>query len=406
MDIIIQKFGGTSVATKELRETVAKKVIETKNKGKYPIVVVSAIGRNKDPYATDTLLEFARSTYYEEESRELDLLMACGEIISSVIMANTIKAMGYKGIALTGYQAGIITDNHYGDAQVLKVDTHRIYELLKNDYIPVVTGFQGATEVGDITTLGRGGSDTTAAILGEAFHAEVVEIYTDVDGVMTADPRLVSEAKVIEEIGYDEIYQMAEYGAKVVHPKAVMIAKRGNIPLKIKSTLSNEPGTIIFNNERYTNPYNKNILEDKILTAIAHKNNIAQVNVYVEDCMEKNEILMNELTNHHISIDLINFFIDKKVFTIEEKNLEKIEKILKGNQFDFYIEKNCSKITAVGHKMRGVPGVMGKIVKALSSHNIKILQTSDSHTTISCLIKDLDTQKAVNALHKEFHLFE
>ncbi|QZY56804.1 aspartate kinase [Crassaminicella profunda] len=404
MNIIVQKFGGTSVGTKELREKVARKVIDTKKTGKYPVVVVSAIGRNGAPYATDTLINFANAAFKEYDSRELDMIMACGEMISTVILSNTIKSMGYKGIALTGYQAGIITDERYGDAEVLKVDPSNILDLLRQDYIPVVTGFQGATEKGDITTLGRGGSDTSAAILGEALKASVVEIYTDVDGVMTADPRLVAEAKVIDHIGYDEIYQMAEDGAKVVHPRAVAIAKRGSIPLKVKNTLSDAPGTIIHHKGTCNNKYSKNVSKEDILTAIAHKNNINQVSVYFEDSVELNELLMNELTNNQISIDLINFFIDKKVFTIESKDIEKVEKILKKNGFHYHIIRDCSKITAIGNAMRGIPGVMAKIVKSLSKENIRILQTSDSHNTISCLVSDRDTQKAVNALHKEFNL--
>ncbi|MCT4606779.1 MAG: aspartate kinase [Marinisporobacter sp.] len=404
MDIIVQKFGGTSVATKELREKVARKIIATKKTGKHPVVVVSAIGRSGAPYATDTLINFANDAYKEYDSRELDMIMACGEIISAVILSNAIKAMGYKGIALTGYQAGIMTDDRYGDAEVIKVDPKNIIDLLRQDYIPVVTGFQGATEKGDITTLGRGGSDTSATILGEALKASMVEIYTDVDGVMTADPRLVAEAKVIDYIGYDEIYQMAEDGAKVVHPRAVAIAKRGNIPLKIKNTLSDAPGTIIHHETTYSNKYSKNISKKKILTAIAHKNNIHQVSVYFEDSVALNELLMNELTNKEISIDLINFFIDKKVFTIESKDVEKMEKMLEENGFKYNIIKNCSKITVIGNAMKGIPGVMAKIVKSLSREGVKILQTSDSHNTISCLINNKDTQKAANILHKEFNL--
>ncbi|TCO79889.1 aspartate kinase [Marinisporobacter balticus] len=406
MEIIVQKFGGTSVATKALREKVAQKAIDMKKEGKYPVVVVSAIGRSGDPYATDTLIKFSNAVYEEYASRELDMIMACGEIISSVILANSIKSMGYKGVALTGYQAGIITDDNYGDAEVIRVDKTNILNLLNKDCIPVVTGFQGATESGDTTTLGRGGSDTTAAILGEALNASFIEIYTDVDGVMTADPRLVREARVIDCMGYDEVYQMAEDGAKVVHPKAVAVAKRSNIPLKVKNTLSDASGTIIHNKQSYTNPYSKNIRNEDVLTAIAHKNNIAQVNVYFEDSIEANELLMNALTNNQISIDLINFFVDKKVFTVDAKNVEKIDKILEKNKFKYSIIKNCSKITTIGHKMRGIPGIMAKIVKALSYEHIKILQTSDSHNTIACLVKDSDTQRAVNAIHREFHLSE
>lgn len=406
MHIIVQKFGGTSVVTKELREKAAKKAIEAKKEGKSPVVVVSAIGRKGDPYATDTLLQFGKNACSESNLRELDMLMACGEMISATILANTIQSFGYPSISLMGSQAGIITDENYGAAQIINVNNTKILDLLKKGFIPVVAGFQGVTEKGDITTLGRGGSDTTAAILGEALDADMVEIYTDVDGVMTADPRLVPDAKVIDQICYDEIYQMAEDGAKVVHPRAVVIAKRGNIPLKVKNTLSDSPGTIISNHQTNENKCNEKMVKNKILTAVTHKNNIAQVIIWINDSTEENELLMDELTNHSISIDLINFFVDKKVFTIDGKHIEKVQQILDKNKFNYKILKNCSKVTAVGHKMKGVPGVMARIVKALYSKKVQILQTSDSHTTISCLVKDCDTQRVVNALHKEFLLSE
>ncbi|MBB6216532.1 aspartate kinase [Anaerosolibacter carboniphilus] len=405
MNIIIQKFGGTSVATKELREKVAKKVILSKQEGKIPVVVVSAIGRSGDPYATDTLIGLANHAFKEQSSRELDMIMACGEIISAVIMANTIKATGYDAVALTGFQAGIITDEYHGDAEVTRVDCEPILSLLKEGKIPVVTGFQGATLTGDITTLGRGGSDTTAALLGEALEADVVEIYTDVDGVMTADPRLVPEAKVIDTICYDEIYQMAEDGAKVVHPRAVEIARRGNITLKIKNTFSDAPGTIINGKIGSKGNSYRSGNEGDLLTAIAHKNGITQFTVFFNgDSVEESERFMNELTDNHISIDLINFFTDRKVFTVEEKNVEKLEQILNKLEYKFQVAKDCSKITAIGHKIRGVPGVMARIVKALAGQGVKILQSSDSHTTISCLVSRKDMEKAVNALHQEFNL--
>jgi aspartate kinase len=404
MDIIVQKFGGTSVATEELRKKVASKVVATKESGKNPIVVVSAIGRRGDKYATDTLVNMATSVYDGDNARDLDIIMSVGEIISSVILSNTIKAMGYEAQAVTGFQAGIITDNHFGDADVLKVDNKYLMDLLNKGIIPVVAGFQGVTETGEITTLGRGGSDTTAAILGEALQAKCVEIYTDVDGVMTADPRVVTKARVIDEIDYEEIYQMADEGAKVVHPRAVAVAKRSNIPMKVKNTLNESKGTIIIQKNHYLRKFRKSLEEDNVIRAIAHKNNISQVSVYFNDNMEDNDILMNNLTKFQVSIDLINFFTDKKVFTIDNKDLDKVKNIMGKNKYEYSIIENCSKVTAIGHKIRGIPGVMGKIVKALSHSGIKILQSSDSHTTISCLIKEEHIEKAVNALHAEFNL--
>ncbi|SHI78648.1 aspartate kinase [Geosporobacter subterraneus DSM 17957] len=404
MNIIVQKFGGTSVASKELRDKAVEKVIQCIQEGNQPVVVVSAMGRKGDPYATDTLLQIGREPYSECSSRELDLMMACGETISSVVFANTIKAKGYHAAALMGFQAGIITDEKYGDADVIKVEPQNIQQLLDKGIIPVVTGFQGISENGNITTLGRGGSDTSAAVIGEALKAEVVEIYTDVDGIMTADPRLVTNAKVIEQIDYDDIYQMAEDGAKVIHPRAVEVARRGSIILKIKNTFTDAPGTIISSFEQYENKYSKYPSAGECITAIAHRNNVAQIVVQYEDTAEINEVFMNALAENDISIDMINFFIDKKIFTVEEQHLVKLESIIKSIGLKYDIHRNCSKITAIGHKMRGVPGVMARIVKALAKENIRILQTSDSHTTISCLVNSDSMEKAVNILHQEFHL--
>ncbi|MDK2917446.1 MAG: aspartate kinase [Candidatus Petromonas sp.] len=403
MDIVIQKFGGTSVATRELREKIANKIIQTKVSGKYPVVVVSAIGRKGDSYATDTLINLATSIFSESSSRELDLLMSCGEIISAVLMANTIKSKGYDAVALTGFQAGIITDSNFGDAEVIDVNPKTIIENLKSDKIVIITGFQGITESGDITTLGRGGSDTTAAILGEALKSEAVEIYTDVDGVMTADPKIVPEANVIDCLRYEEVYQMARDGAKVIHPKAIEIARRSNITLKIKNTFTNSNGTTINGQFVENKIFPKEKTVKNLITAITHKNNIVQVTVNIDN-NENNKLLLNELEENAISIDMINFFEDRKIFTIEEKDLPILKSILDKNSFDYKLTRNCSKVTIIGHKIHGVPGVMAKIVRTLSNNNIKILQSSDSHTTISCLIDSNNLSKAVKSLHYEFNL--
>jgi aspartate kinase len=403
MDIVIQKFGGTSVATRELREKIANKIIQTKVSGKYPVVVVSAIGRKGDSYATDTLINLATSIFSESSSRELDLLMSCGEIISAVLMANTIKSKGYDAVALTGFQAGIITDSNFGDAEVIDVNPKTIIENLKSDKIVIITGFQGITESGDITTLGRGGSDTTAAMLGEALKSEAVEIYTDVDGVMTADPKIVPEANVIDCLRYEEVYQMARDGAKVIHPKAIEIARRSNITLKIKNTFTNSNGTTINGQFVENKIFPKEKTVKNLITAITHKNNIVQVTVNIDN-NENNKLLLNELEENAISIDMINFFEDRKIFTIEEKDLPILKSILDKNSFDYKLTRNCSKVTIIGHKIHGVPGVMAKIVRTLSNNNIKILQSSDSHTTISCLIDSNNLSKAVKSLHYEFNL--
>ncbi len=405
MKILVQKFGGTSVASQERREMVVDKIENAVKNGLFPVVVVSAIGRNGDPYATDTLINLANSVGVKGNPREMDMLMSCGEIISCVILANTVKKRGYDSIVLTGGQAGIITDESFGDAEVLRVDPKFIYDCIEKNMIPIIAGFQGKSEKGDITTLGRGGSDVTGAIIGEALSAEAVEIYTDVEGVMTADPRIVPDAMVMDTIYYNEVFQMAEYGAKVIHPRAVEVAMRSNIPLLIKNTMTNSAGTLITNcdkNRRYR--YDK---RDKLLTAIAHVGGRARVRVRFDGSAgeyENDNQLFNTIASEGISIDMININPDFKVFIIEDSNIEKLEKALGKFGYNYELKDNCSKVTIIGNKMRGVPGVMAKAINALAKHNIEVLQTSDSHTTISCLIDSTNTNAAVNALHQEFEL--
>ncbi|SEF46130.1 aspartate kinase [Caloramator fervidus] len=393
MKIIVQKFGGTSVATQQRREMVADRIIEAIDRGYKPVVVVSAIGRKGDPYATDTLLSLINNDNCSVSKREVDLLLCCGEIISAVVMAETLEKRGFKVRVLTGGQAGIITNDEFGNAEVLKVDTKRIMEVLYAGFIPIVTGFQGITQDGDFTTLGRGGSDVTGAILGEALKAEFIEIYTDVDGIMTADPRIVPDAKVINRISYSEVFQFADQGAKVIHPKAVEYAMRGNIPLYIKNTLSSAPGTIITSSRE---------IKNKIITGITHMAYRSQISIFYDG--EDNNDIFDILAQNKISIDLINVFPNYKVFTIDSKDVPKVEEILKSLNLRFNIINNCSKIAVIGNGMKGVPGVMAKILKTLNENGIKVLQTADSHSTIWCLVKEEDTIKAINLLHKAFEL--
>jgi aspartate kinase len=328
--------------------------------------------------------------------------MSCGEIISGTLLVNILKSKKINSILLTGAQAGIITNGKYGDSSVLNVNPHRIKEELEKDNVVVVTGFQGITENGEITTLGRGGSDTSAVIVGAGLSAEIVEIYTDVDGIMTADPRIEPDAKVINSINYDEVFQMAEKGAKVIHPRAVEIAKNNNIILKIKNTLNPGNGTSIGPYlSREIDTYMNN--ERDLITGVANENNIVQVKII--DCKETifTDIL-SDMQQNDISTDMINFFVKEKAFTIDEEKLNCLEKLFDKYDITYEIVKNCSKVTLIGNRINGIPGVMVRIVRALSNHSIEILQTSDSRMTISCLINQEDLRKAVNALHKEFNL--
>lgn len=325
MKILVQKFGGTSVATQERREMVVDKVEAAIKNGYFPVIVVSAIGRNGDPYATDTLINMAKAVGCETNPRELDLLISCGEIISSVIMANTMKKRGLQCAALTGAQAGIVTDSNFSDAEVLRVDTKNIYKYIEKDIIPIITGFQGADEKGDITTLGRGGSDVSGAIIGEALNAEAVEIYTDVEGVMTADPRIVPDARVMNTIYYNEVFQMAEYGAKVIHPRAVEVAMRSNIQLIIKNTMSDSPGTLITNYDK--NRKYREDKTDKIITAVTQIGRRTQFRIFFNGTageFEDNNYLFDKIANERISLDMINVYPDSKVFIIDDNQFEKL----------------------------------------------------------------------------------
>lgn len=401
MSIVVQKYGGTSVSTEASRDKIAENAIGLKKQGKQAVIVVSAMGRKGAPYATDTLIELFKENGGNNTGANLDLIMSCGESICSAVIANTIESLGHKCIALTGFQAGIITDGQFNDANVLDVKPDLIYKYLDLGYIVIITGFQGISEEGFITTLGRGGSDHTAAILGEALNAESIEIFTDVDGVMTADPRVVKNAKVLERISYDEMYQMAVDGAKVVDFKAIAVAKRANKPLVIKNTFGDANGTII------TSAHNTDLIEydmNSLFTAIASKNDIIQVAVDIHYDDDRNSTFLDAFETERVSMDIINFFEDRKVFTINGADKEKAATILNALELSYVFIEDCSKISAIGHRIHGVPGVMRKLVLALSKEHIEILQTSDSHTTISCVIHREHLEKALNVLHETFNL--
>ena len=394
MKILVQKFGGTSVKNEINRKHAADKIKMAIKEGYNPVVVVSAMGRFGDPYATDTLLSNVLNITNKMDKRSLDTLMACGEIISCNVMCATLREMDIKCTVLTGGQAGIITDDNFGSASVMKVNTDKILKLLDEGIVPVVAGFQGITENGDFTTLGRGGSDTSAAILGEALHAYEIDIYTDVDGIMTSDPKIVPDARIIDSIGYNEVFQFAEMGAKVIHPKAVEFAMRGNVPLVIKNTMSDAAGTII------TSMSNN---KKRLITGITYMPNRAQI--FIEDTKTSgvgDETIFAVLADNQISIDLLSIFPNYKVFTIDEDNLNKTENLLKNLGLKFKINTNCSMISIISERMRGVYGIMASIIKTLKQNNIELLQTSDSHTTVWCLVKSSDIPKALNSLHSTF----
>jgi len=405
---LVQKFGGTSLVTPELRDRLADKVRDAKEGGFTPVVVVSAMGRKGDPYATDTLLSLVAAEARDVPPREQDLLISCGEIISGVVVAAALRRRAIPAAFLTGGQAGIVTDANHTDARILRVDPTRIYDVTREGRVPVIAGFQGISEAGEITTLGRGGSDTTAAAIAVALNAESVDIYTDVEGVMAADPQIVTDARPLEVVTYNELCQLAHEGARVVHPRAVEIAMQKNIPLRVRSILSDAPGTLVTNHAAVY-PGAIDITRDKIITGITYVCDITQFRIDRPDTMTSSEAhlkVFKGLALAGISVDLINVQPEAMLFTVKDEVAAKARAVLVNLGFEPAVRPGCAKIAAVGGGMTGVPGVMAGIVEALTKEDITILQSADSHTTIWVLVKQDDMERAIKALYAHFKLGE
>ncbi|MHB8127129.1 MAG: aspartate kinase [Desulfitobacteriaceae bacterium] len=405
MRILVQKFGGTSVATAERRVQVAAKVSEAVTEGYMPVVVVSAIGRTGDPYATDTFLSMVKGIYPELPKRELDLLMSCGEVISGVVLASTLQSQGFEAVLLTGGQAGIITNSNFGDARIVRVEPKVILEHLEDGKIVVVTGFQGVSENGEVTTLGRGGSDTTASTLGVALNAEAIDIYTDVEGIMTADPRIVEDARILDVVSYNEICQLAHQGAKVIHPRAVEIAMQRNIPIRIKSTFSNAPGTLVTSMQPDMSA-GTDFIGDRLITGIAHTPNVTQIGVPTldSDVPLVDKKIFKAMALADISVDFISVQPEKVLFTVRDEIADKAIKILENMGFIPEVNRSCAKVSIIGVGIAGVPGIMADLVEALTEAGVTILQSADSHLTIWVLVHKEKMIPSVQALHKKFHL--
>lgn len=400
--IIVQKFGGTSVRTEENRRHALHHIKKAIDSGYKTIIVVSAMGRLGDPYSTDTLLSLVDGNATKIEKREQDLLMSCGEIISAVVFTNMLLQNGIKASAFTGAQAGFKTNDDFTNAKILEIDPSRILKALETQDAIVVAGFQGATESGEITTLGRGGSDTSAAALGAALKAEWIDIFTDVEGVMTADPRITNKARPLSVVTYNEISNLAYQGAKVIHPRAVEIAMQADVPIYVRSTYSDAPGTLV---TKLSHLQQGMDVKERLVTGIAHVSGVTQINVAAKKGqMDMQEEVFRAMANEQISVDFINISPNNVVYTVKDHLAEKAEKILKEKGYEPNLEKNCAKVSVVGAGITGVPGVASKIVSALSEQGIRILQSADSYTTIWVLVKQDDLERAVNALHDAFHL--
>ncbi|MBU8877887.1 aspartate kinase [Bacillus sp. FJAT-29790] len=404
MKIIVQKYGGTSVRDASSRAYALKHIQKAQSDGYKVVVVVSAMGRKGDPYATDTLLSLVETNKATINKRESDLLLSCGEIISSVVFTNMLLENGIRATALTGAQAGFRTNNDHANARIIEMKCDRLLKEFEIYDVIVVAGFQGVAKNGDITTIGRGGSDTSAAALGAALNAEWIDIFTDVEGIMTADPRIAENARPITIVTYTEVCNMAYQGAKVIHPRAVEMAMQAKIPIRIRSTYTDGLGTLVTTLNKVSRGTD---FKERLVTGIAHLSHVSQIKVLAKkDQYNLQAEVFKAMANEGISVDFINIYPNGVNYTVTEEMTEKAIGILKNLGHEPIVEKDCAKVSVVGAGMQGVPGVASKIVTALSEQGIRILQSADSHTTIWVLVKQFDLAKAVNALHDAFQLEE
>ena len=397
MRIVVMKFGGTSVASPESRDKIIEKVQATLRRGDNPVVVVSAMGRHPAPYATDTLLGIVADYRDHHHLAELDQLMACGETISAVLLAHVLRSHGVASRAFDGRQAGVKTTDEPSNAKILEIDTSRLMEFIATGGVPVVTGFQGVNEMGDVMTLGRGGSDTSAVALGAALRAHFVEIYTDVDGVMTADPRVYSEAEILQQINFEEIGELASEGAKVVHPRAVEMADEHGVPVWVKNTMNDRAGTYMARavpRQAYE--------RERVITGIAHVFGMCRVVVDVSERGAQADVL-TRLAKEGVNLDLITISPSRLVVILPSEMFRRQgEGVLKDMGISFEVAEDCAKLSLVGAGMRGTPGVMAQILSCLHQADVTILHSSDSNITISLLVSEADLPRSVQALHQHF----
>jgi len=400
--LIVQKFGGTSVGDASRIKNVARRVVQEYRKGNQMVVVVSAMGDT-----TDDLVELSKQITDNPSPREMDVLLSTGERISSALLAMAIKSLGVEVISLTGRQAGIRTDMVYNKARIIDVESDRMREELAKSKILIVAGFQGLNEYGDITTLGRGGSDTTAVVLAAALQADLCEIYTDVDGVYTADPRIVPEARKLATITYDEMLELAHLGAGVLHPRSVECAKHYGIPLHVRSSFNENPGTIV----KEETDMEKNM----VITGVTYNKNVAKLAVFgVPDQPGIAYKIFKNLADKHISVDMIvqsamRDGINDISFTVTQDDLplsmETIDETVKEIGAQGYTHNaDVAMVSIVGAGINSNPGVAAMMFGALAEEGINIHMISTSDIKISCIVKNEDAEQAVKTLHKKFGL--
>lgn len=401
--LVVQKYGGTSVANVDRIKAVAERVDKTVKEGYKVVVVVSAMAGE-----TDKLINLAHQISPNPSEREMDLLLSSGERITSSLTAMAIKELGHKAIALTGRQTGIVTDAVHTKAKIERITADRVKRALEENYVVVIAGFQGITETDDVTTLGRGGSDLSAVAIAHALNADLCEIYTDVDGVYTADPRIVPEARKLDKISYEEMLELASLGSKVLQTRSVEFAMKYNVPVVVRSSFNYNPGTLVTKEDEE--------MEKVVVSGIAHDMNQAKITVMgVPDKPGIAARLFKKIADANIVVDMIvqNISIDGKAtdisFTVPKTDSKKTLKITEeiANELGARavdMREDIAKISVVGVGMRTHSGVAAQMFDALARHGINIMAISTSEIKVSCLIDAKFTELAVRVLHETFGL--
>lgn len=401
--LIVKKFGGSSVANKERIFNVARRCIEDYKAGHDVVVVLSAMGDT-----TDNLIEMAHDINPDAKKREMDMLLTTGEQVSVSLMAMAMRALDVPAVSLNAFQVMMHSTSRYGNARFKRVDTDRIQHELDSRKIVIVTGFQGVNKYDDITTLGRGGSDTTAVALASVLHADKCEIYTDVEGVYTADPRVVKNARKLDVITYDEMLELASLGAKVLHNRSVEMAKKYNVELVVRSSLTEAEGTVVKEAAK---------MEKLLVTGVAADANTARISVIgVEDKPGTAFVIFNTLAKNNINVDIILQSVGREgtkdiSFTVASDDLDRALEILNENKERLTIQeitcnKNVAKLSVVGAGMMSNPGVAAKMFESLYNSRVNINMISTSEIRITVLVDEKDIEKAMNAVHDGFIMTE
>lgn len=401
--LIVKKFGGSSVADKERIYNVARRCIEDYKAGHDVVVVLSAMGKT-----TDRLIELAHSINEHAPKREMDMLLAVGEQVSVACMGMAMHELGVPAISLNAFQVQMHTNSTYGSAKLKRIDTERIRNELAMRKIVIITGFQGVNKFDDVTTLGRGGSDTTAVALAAALHADACEIYTDVDGVYTADPRIVPNARKLPEVSYSEMLEMATLGAKVLHNRSVELAKKYGVQLVVRSSLNYNEGTVVKEGAK---------MEKMIVSGVASDKNVARISVMgVSNEPGIAFKVFNSLAKNKINVDIILQSVGREgtkdiVFTVAKGDVDAAIEVIKENQAvytaqGYEVDTDVAKVSIIGAGMSSHPGVAAKMFEALSNNGINIKMISTSEIRITVVVDEYNADRAVRCIHDAFALAE